>query len=180
MNRREYVTSLVCGLTAISGCQSRQSEETQTPESSQSDATTTETEGCRDGRMQYPKSWKLLEEYDKIELSAEPTTVTRGEPITFRLRNRTSEEQLTGNDRKYSLQRKSTDGWGELLYFPTDSGFLTKARCTSPERGSRGDSPHRKTGFRSTRIESAPSLQKDDTASCTGGSSPKEKVKDPR
>ena len=45
-----------------------------------------------------------------------PTTLSLGDCVTFRLTNRSDEEQLTGIEEKYDIHRRTADGWQSVLF----------------------------------------------------------------
>lgn len=83
-------------------------------------ASTTEPPGsgeCGDDYDPLPTAFDVVE-YGSLagfELSVEPESVPVGGAFEVRLRNASGEEQVSGNRRKFDVQRETGDGW-ETIY----------------------------------------------------------------
>lgn len=51
-----------------------------------------------------------------FEVTATPTRLALGDCVTFRLTNRSDEEQMTGIKEKYDIHRQTDDGWQSVLF----------------------------------------------------------------
>lgn len=90
-----------------------------------------------------------------FELTAEPTTLSLGDCVTFRLTNTSDENQLTGIKEKYDIHRRTADGWQSVLFTKhrgysdlgmrhgPGEGFVWKRRLS--QAGLSGHSDHRGT-----------------------------------
>ncbi|NEU55293.1 hypothetical protein [Halorussus sp. MSC15.2] len=86
-----------------------------------------------------------------FELTAEPATVALGDCLTVRLTNRSEEEQMTGIEEKYSIQRRTPDGWRSVLFaasaayedlginHPPGTGFVWRRRLSQSGLSVEGD-----------------------------------------
>jgi len=54
----------------------------------------------------------------EFSLTASETTIVRGETTTVRLENTAGSEKMTGNKRKYDIQRRTADGWRSVYWVP--------------------------------------------------------------
>lgn len=118
--------------------------------------TTTTADDCT-GYEPLPEVFDVVEygTLGEFALSVEPETVATGDEFTVRLRNASDDEAMTGNRRKFDVQRDTGDGWTtvyrvEKQTFWTDEGVVhepgegfawelsaTRDRLTPP------DSPYR-------------------------------------
>ncbi|WP_276299653.1 hypothetical protein [Halorussus lipolyticus] len=69
-----------------------------------------------------------------FELTAEPTTLSLGDCVTFRLTNTTDEKLTTGVREKYDIHRKTADGWQSVL-FTKHRGYIDFGIMQSPGEG---------------------------------------------
>ncbi|WP_135823470.1 hypothetical protein [Halorussus ruber] len=51
-----------------------------------------------------------------FEVTADPTTLSPGDCVTFRLTNTGDESRVTGTKQKYGIHRKTADGWRSVLF----------------------------------------------------------------
>lgn len=150
MKRRRFLHVLALGSGLTAGCLSFDggSQETPTgtptatgdgtPTASPTPTQPTQTPMNCDDLKPHPID---LSEYDHrgdsqgLELSASRPTVPFGEEITFRLRNTSQSEQLTGNEQLYALQRATPDGWEHVYQVPQNFAFTEEAIIHQPDGG---------------------------------------------
>ncbi|UTF52907.1 hypothetical protein [Natronosalvus rutilus] len=60
---------------------------------------------------------------DAFAMRVDPLEVTRGESVSITMRNLTSVEQGTGNDRKFSLEVRTEAGWQEVRGHRSEHGI---------------------------------------------------------
>ncbi|UPW01622.1 hypothetical protein M0R88_05845 [Halorussus gelatinilyticus] len=69
-----------------------------------------------------------------FELTAEPTTLSLGDCVTFRLTNRSGEKRTTGIRECYDIHRKTDGGWQSVL-FTKRRGYIDLGIWQEPGEG---------------------------------------------